>query len=52
MCNECSTSGRFLKTNKLMEEIENYYIEEDYIHRTPDDGFEEIDIEPIDWDCV
>ena len=35
-----------------MEDINNIYDEETTIKRTPDDGLEEIDIEPIDWDCV
>lgn len=31
-------------------ESEDYYNEETYVERVPDDGNEEIDIEPIDWD--
>ena len=50
MCNECSTTGRFLKNNKHMKETEDYYNEEDSPRRVSNDGLEEIDIEPIDWD--
>lgn len=32
------------------KESEDYYNEETYIERVPDDGLEEIQIEPIDWD--
>ena len=35
-----------------MKESEDYYNEEDSPSRVPDDGLEEIDIEPIDWDCM
>ena len=35
---------------KRSEELDNVYNEETYIERVPDDGLEEIDIEPIDWD--
>ena len=31
-------------------ESEDYYNEEIPIKRIPDDGLEEIDIEPINWD--
>ena len=50
MCNECSTTGRFLKNIELMKESEDYYNEEIPIKRIPNDGIESIDIEPIDWD--
>ena len=33
-----------------MKESEDYYNEETHIERVPDDGNEEIQIEPIDWD--
>lgn len=33
-----------------MKESEDYYNEETYVEHVPDDGNEEIDIEPIDWD--
>ena len=50
MCNECSTTGRFLKNVELMKDSEDYYNEEDSPRRVPNDGLEEINIEPIDWD--
>lgn len=52
MCNECSTTGRFLKNIKLMKESEDCYNEETPLRHIPNDGIEEIDIEPIDWDCM
>lgn len=52
MCNECSTTGRFLKNIKLMKESEDYYNEEDAPCCVPDDGREELEIDPIDWDCM
>ena len=50
MCNVCSTTGRFLKNVELMKDSEDYYNEEDSPRRVPNDGLEEINIEPIDWD--
>ncbi len=50
MCNVCSTTGRFLKNIILMKEPEDYYNEEIPIKRIPNDGREELYIEPIDWD--
>ena len=50
MCNECSTTGRFLKNIELMKDSEDYYNEEDSPRCVPNDGLEEINIEPIDWD--
>ena len=50
MCNVCSTTGRFLKNIILMKETEDYYNEEDSPRKIPNDGREELDIEPIDWD--
>ena len=35
-----------------MKESEDYYNEEDSPRRIPNDGREEIDIEPTDWDCI
>lgn len=37
---------------KPKEDIDNYYNEEDNSSRVPNDGREEIDIEPINWDCM
>jgi hypothetical protein len=37
---------------KPKKDFEDYYNEEDSPRRIPDDGLEEIDIEPIDWDCM
>ena len=42
--------GGFLKNIELMKETEDYYNEESDVHRIPNDGHEEIDIEPLDWD--
>jgi hypothetical protein len=50
MCNECSTTGRFLKNIELMKDFEDYNNEEYSPRRVPNDGLEEIDIEPLDWD--
>lgn len=36
----------------VKKETEDYYNEETYIERIPDDGLEEIYIEPIDWDDI
>jgi hypothetical protein len=33
-----------------MKESEDYYNEETPLQRIPNDGIEEINIEPIDWD--
>ena len=52
MCNVCSTTGRFLKNIKLMKEFEDGYNEEDSPLRIPNDGREELDIEPINWDDI
>ena len=35
-----------------MKESEDYYNEEPTIQQVPNDGKEEIDIEPIDWDDI
>lgn len=35
---------------KPKKETEDYYNEEDSPRRIPNDGLEEINIEPIDWD--
>lgn len=32
------------------KDLEDYYNEETPIQRVPNDGLEEINIEPIDWD--
>lgn len=37
---------------KKSKEIDNVYNEEDNSTHIPNDGLEEIDIEPIDWDCI
>ena len=34
------------------KESEDYYNEETPIKRVPNDGLEEIDIEPINWDDI
>lgn len=52
MCNVCSTTGRFLKNIILMKESEDYYNEEPPIKHIPNDGREELDIEPINWDDI
>lgn len=35
-----------------MEDIDNIYNEETPLQRIPNDGLEEIDIEPLDWDDI
>lgn len=35
---------------KPKEDFSNYYNEETTLQRIPNDGLEEINIEPIDWD--
>ena len=35
-----------------MKESEDYYNEETPIKSIPNDGREELDIEPIDWDAM
>ena len=35
-----------------MKETEDYYNEEPSIKRIPNDGREELDIEPIDWNDI
>ena len=35
-----------------MEDSDNYYNEENTPSRIPNDGREELDIEPIDWDYM
>lgn len=40
------------KNIKLMKESEDYYNEETPIQRVPNDGLEEINIEPINWDDI
>lgn len=35
---------------KPKKDSEDYYNEEDSHRRVPNDGLEEINIEPIDWD--
>lgn len=35
-----------------MKEAEDYYNEETNCNKVPNDGIEELDIEPIDWDCM
>lgn len=34
----------------IMEDTDNYYNEEETTTRIPNDGREELDIEPLDWD--
>lgn len=37
---------------KHKEDIDNYYNEDDSPRRIPNDGLEEIDIEPLNWDDI
>ena len=37
---------------KPKKDSEDYCNKEDSPRRVPNDGREEIDIEPIDWDCM
>ncbi len=32
-----------------MKDTDNYYNEEEDSHNLPNDGIEELDIEPLDW---